>query len=121
MFSLSPSTIALAWQNLVNNGGVSNKFFGFLQLISVIDTHVTEKIVAEKQYTFKGANLSNSVESLFTFKGEKRYKNEDIYHVAFSKNWYNLLLEEFLENQQPNILDVVIISFQNRQFPKVLS
>ena len=121
MFYLSQTNVVSAWQNLVNNGGISNKFFGLLQVFSVLNIHLSQKISPKKQYQFKSSNLSNSLQKLFTFKGEKNYKSDDIYHVVFSEKWYKVVLEEFLGTHQPNILDVAIICLQNRQFEKELS
>ncbi|MFK7947263.1 MAG: hypothetical protein AB8G11_06730 [Saprospiraceae bacterium] len=91
---LSPKTIAQAWENCIESG-VSNAFMGLLQVMRLIDDN---EIQPSKQYKINSGELSNNLESLFTFYGQKAYIiNDSYYHIIFPENWKEAVKKTFLK------------------------
>jgi AAA domain (dynein-related subfamily) len=121
MFYLSENTIVNAWMNIIKHGKITNKFFGLLEMIRVLNIDVNEKIKAQKQYNFKASNLANALQERFTFDEERSFKGSEKYWVIFSENWKDVVLSDFIGNIKVCLYDVAIICYQNNYFGKELS
>jgi hypothetical protein len=116
MTYLSENTITQAWFNLTRIENVPNKFFGLLEVLRALELPALDKVQTQKQYTFLSARLSNALQERFTFDASKDFRSEEKYWLLLAKNWEDVIYTDFFGANPVNVVDIVVICYQNEQF-----
>lgn len=116
MAYLSENTITQAWFNLTRIENVPNKFFGLLEVLRALELPALDKVQTQKQYTFLSARLSNALQERFTFDASKDFRSEEKYWLLLAKNWEDVIYTDFFGANPVNVVDIVVICYQNEKF-----
>ena len=94
-------------------GKTQNKFWGLLAILRVLNKPITPAI----SYTFPTSEVSQILDSLFSFNEEaKDNRRGDVWSVMFSNKWLEVIPETMFD-KTPNIVDVAVWFFRKEAFP----
>jgi len=97
------------------------KFFGLLEILSLLETGANTAIIPTTQYTLRDCELSESLQAKYFFGTVKAFNRVELMHVVFPKEWQLRAFQYLLKNKPLLLKHVAIICMQNEEFDDTIT